>query len=156
MEEFNLIYISYISTIYSHFLSIPLILVSSPLFIIVTSSSFLSLCLSFSSAFSLPSSTHRSAFLPYQLTPHSIQCTGFTKGSTSFTATISIGTGEGGRPALGKQTIQDNAKKVRDSLAEMSCNLLYSNAIYLPYASLCTYKLTVNRACQMLLAGNNN
>lgn len=96
----------------------------------------------------------RSAFLPYQLTPDLISTTGFQAGSTHFHATIWIGTGERGRPSIGRDLIKNNAQKVQGSSSVMYCTLLYSNAFYLPYTPLCSYDMPVDQACKMLLANN--
>lgn len=89
--------------------------------------------------------------LPYQLTPHLIKFNGFEKGSTRFSAVISLGTGEQGKPSIKRSVIVNNARRVSGSNSTMYCTLLYSTAFYLPYSPMCSYDLTVSEACEMLL-----
>ena len=135
-----------IDWVYSHSLSPP---PSFPLFLISHSLPPSSLSSPFTHTHTLSlSSSHRSAFLPYQISPCSITNTGFKLGSTDFTLTIQIATGQKG---LGRNTILNNARKIQDNLAVMECSLLYSNSFCLPYCPLCAHSLAVNDACQMLL-----
>jgi hypothetical protein len=100
---------------------------------------------------SLAISVFRSAFLPYQLTPHFIDLSGFQKGSTTFSAVIALGTGRNGTPSISRSMIINNARKLQGNETTMSCTLLYSNKLYVPYSPLCSYEMTVKQACNMLL-----
>ena len=86
----------------------------------------------------------RSMFLPYRLTPHLITFEGFRKGSTSFKATIRLGTGHKGSHKMKHTTVTNNLRRIDGSAAVMSCALMYSNAWYQPYSTLCVERLTVN------------
>ena len=78
-------------------------------------------------------------FLPYKLTPHLISCSGFEKGSTSFSAVVQLGTGHQGSPKMRHATATNALRKLRgvNGLAHLHCTLLYSNAWYKPYSKLC-------------------
>eukprot|EP00731_Ephydatia_muelleri_P024755 Em0016g1026a len=78
----------------------------------------------------------RSMFLPYRLTPHLITFTDFSNGSTSFKATIRLGTGHKGSHKMKHSTVSDNLRRLNGSTA-MLCTLMYSNAWYQPYSKLC-------------------
>ena len=91
-----------------------------------------------------PYLANRSMFLPYRLTPHLITFEGFRKGSTSFKATIRLGTGHKGSHKMKHTTVTNNLRRIDGSAAVMSCALMYSNAWYQPYSTLCVERLTVN------------
>ena len=76
---------------------------------------------------------------------------GFKTGSTQFSATIELGTGKAGKPSLSRETIITNARKLATTHSIMTCVLLYSNAIYLPYMPMCSYDTSVYSACEMIL-----
>ncbi len=99
---------------------------------------------------------NRSAFLPYQLTPSLITFTGFKKDSKRFTASIEIGTGKQGKPSFSHQVIINNCHKVHNIHTPLTCELLYSNAMYLPYVPLCHYSTDVNRFCNEILGDTGN
>ena len=82
-------------------------------------------------------------FLPYRLTPHLITFNNFSKGSTSFKATIKLGTGHKGSHKMKHTTVTNNLRRLNGGTV-MSCTLLYSNAWYQPYSKLCEKSLTLN------------
>ena len=77
-------------------------------------------------------------FLPLTLTPHLISFVGFTGGSREFSATVLLGTGQGGSARVSHSTIIDTLNRLRgrNSTARVTCILLYSDSWYSPYSKL--------------------
>ena len=96
---------------------------------------------------------NRSMFLPYRLTPHLITFTDFSNGSTSFKATIRLGTGHKGSHKMKHSTVSNNLRRLNGSTA-MLCTLMYSNAWYQPYSKLCESSIPLHEFGKDMLHAN--
>ena len=102
--------------------------------------------------FSLSFSPIRSMFLPYTLTPHLISLTGFQRGSSTFTAVIQLATGHRGTRRAKHSTIKDAISKLASRGDRMECVVLYSNAWYQPWSTLCVKEVTLSEMKRRLCA----
>ena len=106
----------------------------------------LSLSLSLSVSLSL-----RTGILPYTLTPHLITPVNFINaGTTRFSATIRIGTGEYRSLRLSRSTIVSNATSLSYIAEEIEFILLYGTAWYRPYSKLCSRTIAFDELCTEL------
>ncbi len=91
-------------------------------------------------------------FLPYTLTPHLISFTNCQHDSSTFSATIQLATGHKGTRRAKHSTSKRAIGKLASHGDKMSCVVLYSNAWYHPWSTLCVKDVTLSEMKRQLRA----